>query len=868
MPDALLTNGIVVEATRAEIFHAASLLARAPEEAGYSDLDLPTAKSILAFDMPTDRQIRSLWTILGRYADQLTGLGVDYSSLVPPPVPGSPEAGRTPIKIVTEQGSSPVEKKKSDKTVYLGLSKNKEWVTVAFKFHPKLYEVVEKLPNRRFDKEGTRGGMPKSWLIGMDPTSIEAAIAAFRAIGPEVVIELSGEVSAILEQGKRSYVESRAESADIVVPTKLDLYPFQKAGVKGIDDRNGRVLLADEMGVGKTIQSLGWMALRREKALPALVVCKAMLKGNWVNETTKCTDFKCLIMAGENSVGQFKKRGYNASTSTETGYDLTIVNYDLLSTESPKTWLKMLLNDDKEEALKKKLAALEQEKEDKEAELVKAKILSVQEERKYGARELVKAGKQSVDLLETAMESREGLSSRNRIWKILERIKGDKNALSENGEEYLRYFVNNKPLEDFMKMGWKTLIFDESHQIKEVSAQRTMVALRMSKEIPHVMCLTGTPILNRPKELWSQTQLVAPLLFPSFFNYGKEFCGAFQKPTGSYRCQVCKGSGKASPDLIAKTRKTNPDGLCEACNGEGRIIKKAWVFNGTSNLDKLEKTLRSTIMIRRMKEQVLKELPKKTRTMLPFLIEEKDERLYKKNSLGPMQRLTKLKKERDEWRAATEKMTDEERRKFIAEHAEKAANAHRLTGLILEDIEKIKQAAVDARYEESLSFILDVHEQEGKILAFASHHATIDRLVASLAKEGIRVAAIDGRVDAGKREDIKKSFQVGDLEVLVCGIRAAAEGLTLTAAHIVVMMEMDWHPGIHAQAEDRVHRIGQSMPVTVYYLIAMGTVEEKIAKMVDAKREVMNATLGEGHRTLSEDGILDAVLDEIVERAA
>lgn len=875
MADALVAKRGVTDPTRAEILRAAETLSLVvpsengdQEYAGLSSLDRPTVKSILAFGTPTDRQIRCLWMILGKYGSPLARAGVDYAALVPPPLPAGPGDGRAPLEVGSASAATPAQQPKPGKTVSFHLGATKEWVAVVFSFRPKLVAAAQKLANRRFDKEGTLGGVPKSWVIPTDPISIEAAMAAFQAVGPEVVLDPSPEIRQILAQSKVSYVESRAETADIVVPVKRELYPFQRAGVKGIDDRKGRALLADEMGLGKTWQALGWMAFRKEIALPALVVCKAMLKVNWVLEAALVTDFKCLILAGQNSVGQLRKLGFNVAETPQPGYDITIVNYDLFSIETPKTWLKMLLNDDKEEALKEKLVKLGKDGPEKEIETLKERIAALGKERKYAADQLFSAGRQGLDLLERAMEKHEGLASRNRIWSVVEAIQGDPDALGEKDPEYARHFVNGQPLDDFMKSGWKTLVCDESHYVKETDAQRTGVTMKMSKSIPHVLCMTGTPILNRPKDLWSQTQIVNPMLFPSFFAYGKEFCGAFQKPIGSVRCTVCNGTGKRMDDVGVKAREKDPNYKCDGCKGEGRIIKMAWVFSGVSNLDKLEKTLRSTIMIRRMKDQVMKELPKKTRKMMPFVIEEKNERTYKKGTLTPMERLAKLKKERDEWKAVLATMTDEDRRKFIAEHAEQAARNNRLTGMMLDDIEKIKQAAVDARFAESLAFILDVHEQEGKILVFASHHATIDRLLGALTSEGIKAAVIDGRVPAAKREEIKKSFQEGDLEVLICGIRAAAEGLTLTAAHIVVMFELDWHPGIHAQAEDRVHRIGQTMSVFIYYLIAMGTIEEKIAKMVDAKREVMNTTLGEGDRTLSEDGILDAVVEAILGKAA
>ena len=122
----------------------------------------------------------------------------------------------------------------------------------------------------------------------------------------------------------------------------------------------------------------------------------------------------------------------------------------------------------------------------------------------------------------------------------------------------------------------------------------------------------------------------------------------------------------------------------------------------------------------------------------------------------------------------------------------------------------------------------------------------------------------EGKLAVGDRVRIKDAFQEGDLEVLVGGIRAASEGLTLTASKTCVFLELDWNPARHQQAEDRIHRISQRFAVTVYYLIACGTLEEKIAALIDSKREVLNSALGEGQRTIEEQGILDAILDELV----
>jgi SWI/SNF-related matrix-associated actin-dependent regulator 1 of chromatin subfamily A len=352
-----------------------------------------------------------------------------------------------------------------------------------------------------------------------------------------------------------------------------------------------------------------------------------------------------------------------------------------------------------------------------------------------------------------------------------------------------------------------------------------MAALAISRLVPHCICLTGTPIMNRPKEIWHQTQVVNENVFPKFWDFGQNFCAGHQTRFG-------------------------------------------WDFNGASNLQELDKVMRSTIMIRRTKAQVLPELPAKTLVTIPFILDDKLEKKYRKDTESTVDRLTRLKKDRDEWRVLMGAMGDVERKKYLATHAEAALKAGKITGQMLEDLDKIKKSALDVKFDQAMKFILDSHEANGKLLVFATHHDTIDRAVSYLRKEGVKTDHIDGRVDVGQRNAIKNAFQDGDLEVLVCGIRAAGEGLTLTASHTVIFIEFDWNPSRHLQAEDRVHRISQKSAVTIYYLVAMGTIEESIVRMIDAKREVVNAAVGEGDRTIDENGIMDAMLDSILNRKA
>jgi SNF2 family DNA or RNA helicase len=776
--------------TTEEIVKAASLLASVcdgavrSDGAGYNGADAVVAKSILKVAKKSPRQVIALHSMLRKYQKQLAGLGVDYAALVPPPMPAPGTDDRSSQKAAS--GKPIIRMSRIS-------AKGVPRVLIEFPYDKRFVDAMGSVGKRWFDKDGSMSGRPKAWLVEPTLQSVQAAMGAFKALNVE--INLAPDVASILEAAERAYVESRASDASFDVPTKLPPYPFQRAGIKWVDDRNGRALIADEPGLGKSLQSLGWLALRREKALPAIVLCPATLRINWLQEAAKFTDFKCAVISGKSSLKQIRKLDVDALLEPAPGYDLLIVNYDLLAVETPKVWLKMLLGTDPSAS-------------------------------KIGFEELLMSGRQCVKLVEKEMLRLKDIESRNRLQRVLSGVRalGDR-ARSLRDHEHIRVYVNNMPLDDFMLAGFKTLICDEAHYLKESGAQRSMAALAISRLVPHCICLTGTPIMNRPKEIWHQTQVVNENVFPKFWDFGQNFCAGHQTRFG-------------------------------------------WDFNGASNLQELDKVMRSTIMIRRTKAQVLPELPAKTLVTIPFILDDKLEKKYRKDTESTVDRLTRLKKDRDEWRVLMGAMGDVERKKYLATHAEAALKAGKITGQMLEDLDKIKKSALDVKFDQAMKFILDSHEANGKLLVFATHHDTIDRAVSYLRKEGVKTDHIDGRVDVGQRNAIKNAFQDGDLEVLVCGIRAAGEGLTLTASHTVIFIEFDWNPSRHLQAEDRVHRISQKSAVTIYYLVAMGTIEESIVRMIDAKREVVNAAVGEGDRTIDENGIMDAMLDSILNRKA
>ena len=307
----------------------------------------------------------------------------------------------------------------------------------------------------------------------------------------------------------------------------------------------------------------------------------------------------------------------------------------------------------------------------------------------------------------------------------------------------------------------------------DICQKRTKATKKLARKVPHVIALTGTPIVNRPMEGFNIVQAVDKAIFPDFWKFAHTYCGA--KHTGF-----------------------------------------GWDFTGATNRSELHQKLTQSIMIRRKKADVLKDLPDKLYSFVPVELENGSEYALAE---GDFIRYVQNTKGR--------------------EAAKKAKQAEHLV-----KIEGLKQLAVEGKITQAIGWIedfLDNSNGNGKLVVFAVHKKTIDRLMKKFKEVAVKV---DGSVSGDKRDVAVKAFQNNeDVKLFIGNIQAAGTGLTLTAASSVAFLELPWTPGELVQAEDRCHRIGQENAVNIYYLLAEGTIEEKIAELLDSKREVLNAVL-------------------------
>jgi SNF2 family DNA or RNA helicase len=349
--------------------------------------------------------------------------------------------------------------------------------------------------------------------------------------------------------------------------------------------------------------------------------------------------------------------------------------------------------------------------------------------------------------------------------------KADKKALTKTDLIIINYdILSNEWLDEFKRIKIQAMIIDEVHMIKSPAAKRTKAVMKLKRMVNHTLALSGTPITNRPIELFTTIKMLAPQLFGSKFEFAQEFCNARH-------------------------------------NGFG------WDFSGAKNTEKLHKILTESIMIRRLKADVLKDLPAKMRSVVPMEITNRS--VYIKAESDFISYLKKI-------------------------DPEKAKSAERAETLV--QIEGLKQLTIAGKIKACKLWIKEHLETNGKLVVFCTHKSTINHLMAAFKDVAVK---LDGSTSQTDRQVVVDKFQTDDsVRLFVGNIKAAGVGITLTAASSVAFLEFPWTPAELDQGEDRIHRIGQEADsVNIYYLIADQTIETEIAELLDKKRKVIQSVL-------------------------
>ena len=332
----------------------------------------------------------------------------------------------------------------------------------------------------------------------------------------------------------------------------------------------------------------------------------------------------------------------------------------------------------------------------------------------------------------------------------------------------------------------RALVLDESHYCKNGAAKRTQAAVRVAASVPVnglVLALTGTPVMNRPNELISQLRIIGRL---GDFGSGAKF-------------------------------------------GER--------FKGADAHQRLHWHLRARCFVRRLKSEVLPQLPAKTRSVVPIELDNEGEYRLAERDVIAWLRSHPL---------------------DLAELDAKVAAALRAERLVR--LGALKKLAARGKLHAALAWIHDFLSSGERLVVFASHRE-IQQAIVERFPHALHVLGKDSHK---ARDASVRRFQETDGEqaqLIVCSLAVAGQGLTLTKASNVAFLELDWTPAKHDQAEDRCHRIGQQDAVNAWYLLAAGTIDETIATLLDRKRAVIGAvTDGQPEE---DEAVVDALAREL-----
>ena len=343
------------------------------------------------------------------------------------------------------------------------------------------------------------------------------------------------------------------------------------------------------------------------------------------------------------------------------------------------------------------------------------------------------------------------------------------------------YGLVRNDMEQMLKFNWHYVILDESQAIKNPDAQVTKAVQLLKAK--NRLVLSGTPVQNNTFDLYAQFNFINPGVLGSKEFYRTEFANPIDK-------------------------------------------------NNDADKSKALRQLIYPFLLRRTKEQVAKDLPDKTETILWCQMGKEQQAVY------------------DDYKNYYRKML----MKKIAEDGMAKAGMYVLEGLLrLRQICDSPQLVKDEEVTTKKSIKIDelvreLEENTGthKLLVFSQFTEMLQLIKEELNEKKITFSYLDGSTPAAKRQEAVNNFQNDEtIKVFLISLKAGGVGLNLTAADYVYIVDPWWNPAVEQQAIDRTHRIGQTKKIFAYKMICKDTVEEKIVKLQQRKKQIANELVTE-----------------------
>lgn len=343
---------------------------------------------------------------------------------------------------------------------------------------------------------------------------------------------------------------------------------------------------------------------------------------------------------------------------------------------------------------------------------------------------------------------------------------------------------------------WDAMIVDECHYVKNSTAQRTKAVKYLAKKISSTILMSGTPMLSRPLELFNALQMMDPKTWNNYYDYTRRYC-------------------------------------------DGKQTYWGWEAKGATNVEELEKRI-SRYFLRRTKDQVLKDLPRKVFVDVPVDMPREKIQEYKMASKELAQYLRDVKKQKG------------------AEIA-KSLQAEKLVKM-----NYLRQITSWGKMDTAIELVEDIVASGQKVLVFSTWNDTLEELHRVFGDSSVMIT---GKTPIPKRKDAIDSFQEDpDVKIFLGGMLSAGVGITLTAATAAVFLDYSWNPADHAQAIDRMHRPGATAEsVTIYQLYSRGTIDDTMQKILSHKQKIFDKLIngGEEEQMKFTHSFAEEVFDQI-----
>jgi len=337
--------------------------------------------------------------------------------------------------------------------------------------------------------------------------------------------------------------------------------------------------------------------------------------------------------------------------------------------------------------------------------------------------------------------------------------------------------------DQFSPVGWNVVVLDEAQAIKNHLTKRAKSVKTLTAKFRVVA--TGTPIENRLSELWSLFDFINPGMLGGEARFARELAP----------------HGEATPRL---------------------------------------KRLVQPLILRRIKRDVLTDLPEKEEITVPVVLGDEERHAYEATRLNAVAKL--------EAEDPTDKMA------ILAELT-------RLRRFCCHPSLVMPSVQVSAKLEALEDLLESLHANSHRALVFSQFVDYLAIVRKLLDRRGWAYKYLDGSTPKAERERSVTAFQAGEGDFFLISLKAGGMGLNLTAANYVILLDPWWNPAVENQAADRVHRIGQRLPVTVYRLIAQDTIEEKVVNLHAKKTALAEDVLAGGASALSAETMFGLLAD-------